>query len=78
MIVVPIIMDVQGKGREHYTLATLTITNDGTGTDTRRNYSVKALSKDMRVMREGRIENWPSKNRHVIDLVAAALDAVRK
>lgn len=78
MIVVPVILDVYGAGKLHRTLCTVHIINDGTGTDSRGNYIVRALSKSMKVMREGKVENWPRKNRHVIDLVAEALKQVTK
>jgi len=78
VIVVPVVLDVQGKGKLHRNLCSVCIINDGTGTATRGNYDVKVMSKDMKLMREGRVENWPRKAKHVIDLVAECLKEIQR
>ncbi len=78
MIVVPVILDVRGGAKEYRTLCTVCIINDGTGTTARGNYRIEVLSKSMKLMRKGRIENWPRSSKHVVDLVAEALKQVAK
>lgn len=76
MIVAPIILHSARTGK-YRTLATVEIANDGTGSQARGNYNVRVRGKNLRVMREGRLENWPRKQKHVTDLVAAALQEVK-
>lgn len=65
-------------------LARMEIVNDETGTNKRRNYDARTLfgrSKEAlnqrRTQRHARIENWPSLNLHVWNLVATALKKMK-
>jgi len=78
MIRVTMDLDALGMGLRVSRLCDVEIINDGTGTLKRGNYRVVVKSKAGRVMREGRVENWPRKAKHPVDLLAAALESVRK
>lgn len=64
-------------------LAKMHITNDGTGTMSKRNYDVAtmrgrdedALSRNT-VQKQARVEDWPSERLHVWNLVQRALSAM--
>lgn len=73
MIRVTMKLDSHGLGLNISTLATVEIINDGTGTATRGNYNVKAMSKTGYVIRTGRIENWAHKSKPPLALLSAAL-----
>ncbi len=73
MIRVSMNLDVHGLGVKVSTLATVEITNDGTGTPTRGNYNVRALSKTGYVIRKARVENWRRKSKPPLALLSAAL-----
>jgi len=51
------------------------IVNDGTGTDTRRNYEVRLYSRGdkPRLVKKVRIEGWPSKAKSAFKLVIEAM-----
>lgn len=80
MIVVPICLD-SAVTLKTTVLGTLVITNDGTGTKSRRNYDVKVYGKNAPIMglrkvkpiRTGKIKNWRSEARPVFELVLEAL-----
>lgn len=79
MIRVTIELDSFGLGTNVTSLGEVIIANDGTGTRTRGNYKVKVYGKTgLKVIREGRLENWPRLAKHPVDLVAAALEQVKK
>jgi hypothetical protein len=65
-----------GIGARKYPLASFTIINDGTGSQTRGNYTVHAFSKNGRVIRSAEIKDWPRLSRPVGDLLAEALKAL--
>lgn len=44
-------------------LVTIEIYNDGTGTKTRGNYEFAIVGKKGRVLKKGRVENWPRKSK---------------
>lgn len=71
-------LDALGLGVRKKTLAYLEIINDGTGTASRGNYDVRVFSRAGRLIRSGRVENWPRNVKHPVDLLAAATDAIRK
>ena len=81
MIVVPFVLASAVDGRVHV-LRTIHIINDGTGTVTRRNYDVKLFGKapggrgEGRLLRTGRVEDWPSESRTPQDLLAEALASI--
>lgn len=75
MLRIPVNLDSFGLGVKVTQLATIEIANIG-GTATRGNYSVKALAKDGRVLREARVTNWPRKSKHVLYLLAEAMIAL--
>lgn len=52
------------------------IGNDGTGTKTKGNYNVKLLDRANNMMKEGRVENYPRKEKHVWYLVYLALKSI--
>jgi hypothetical protein len=60
------------------TLCRVEIANDGTGTDTRRNYKVKLFSRgdQSRLIREVQLQGWPAKARPAWRLVEAAFAAL--
>lgn len=73
MIRVKMELDSFGLGTRISTLVEVTITNDGTGTPVRGNYNVRAISKNGRVIRVARVENWPRKTKPPLALLSAAL-----
>ena len=59
MIEVNVVLNVYGLGDRHE-IARLTIVNDGSGTQSRGNYIVRAYRKNTNyIIREGYVENWP-------------------
>lgn len=66
-------LDFHGLGKKVSTLATVIITNDGTGTPTRGNYDVRAVSAKGRTLRVARVEHWPRKAKPPLALLSAAL-----
>lgn len=77
MIHVPIILDSYGLGTNCRPLGALAIINDGTGTATRGNYTVRQFDRTgKRVVREARLENWPRQAKSPVQLLAAALKAL--
>ena len=75
MIRTTVTLDRLGMGVSCTDLCTIEIANDGKGTPTRGNYVVRVLGKDGRLMRSGTVKNWPRQSKHVVDLLAAALQA---
>ncbi len=73
MIRVSMILDYHGHGTRLSSLAEVTITNDGTGSPSRGNYDVRAIGKNGRVIRKGRIENWAKQTKPPLALLSAAL-----
>lgn len=53
-------------------LGKMTIVNDGTGTSSKGNYNVKVYSrgKSPRVVRSGRVDNWPRNSKSAMHLIA--------
>ncbi len=66
-------LDYHGLGVRVSSLATVEITNDGTGTPTRGNYNIRALSKTGKCINTARIENWRRKGKSPLALLSAAL-----
>jgi len=56
------------------TLCRLEIINDGTGTSTHGNYRLRLYSKGVspRLLKKGRIDNWPRKSKAAWRLIAEA------
>lgn len=73
MIRITVELDCHGLGTQVSTLSVVTIVNDGTGTPSRGNYDVRATSKNGRVVRIGRIENWARDSKPPLALLSAAL-----
>lgn len=77
MIQVPILLDVHGRGNDIRPLGSIVIVNDGTGTPDRGNYDVEQYDKHTkRVVRKGRVENWPRNSKSPVQLLAAAIKAL--
>lgn len=58
-------------------LCRVEIGNDGTGTDSRGNYTVRLYARgNGRLIRTARIENWPRNDRPAWRLIAAAMEAL--
>lgn len=76
MIRVSMDLDVHGLGVVVKTLSKVRITNDGSGTVTRGNYTVCAVSKTGRVIRTARVENWARKSKPPLALLRVALEAL--
>jgi hypothetical protein len=77
MIVVRMELWPHGSEARKRSLGTLTITNDGTGTDVRGNYQVSATTRgDRRLWREGRVEDWPRKRKVAWRLLCTALEVL--
>lgn len=76
MIRIDMNLDVYGLGVKVTSLAQVTIANDGTGTSSRGNYNVVAISKTGRVIRKARVENWARKSKPPLALLRAALEAL--
>ena len=55
-------------------LAMVMVHNDGTGTATRGNYKYEVFGKNDRVLKRGRIENWPRKAKSPIALLERILN----
>ena len=78
MLEIEIKLNSHGRGEHVKTLCTMTIVNDGTGSQSHGNYDITISGENGRVSRKGRIEGWPRKRMHVIDLVHAAIGAAHK
>jgi len=79
MIVVQATLISAADGRRE-SLGYLTISNDGTGNHTRRNYVIELYSrgKKPRVVRKARLENWPSNAKTAMQLAMAAIKEIDK
>lgn len=78
MLEIEIRLNRHGRGKKVKTLCTMTIVNDGTGSQSRGNYDIAISSADGRVFCKGRVENWPRRQHHVIDLVRTAILAAHE
>ncbi len=72
MIRVSIDLDYREFGAKMPQVTIIEITNDGTGTTTRSNYNVRALSRTGKCLNSARIENWRRKT-SPLSLLSAAL-----
>jgi hypothetical protein len=63
------------SGPHNYPLGRITLANDGTGTANRGSYDVTVFSTNGRVIRTGRVENWPRLAKSRMALLLAALKA---
>lgn len=82
MIVIPLQMWQFGFEDRQWSLGTIVIYNDGTGTRHRGNYVCKVYGdkanfRDPRVkpLREGKLQDWPRNSRPIFELVIAGLNA---
>jgi hypothetical protein len=75
VIVIPIELHPFGFAHNKRDLGRIVIVNDGTGSATRGNYSVRVEGKGGRVIRDGLVLNWPRKSKPVFELVIAALES---
>ena len=77
MINIPINLWPYGDDMREKSLGRIVIVNDGTGTVDRGNYYVRIFDGNNRMIREGRVIDWPRKSRPVFELVLAGLQATR-
>lgn len=76
MIIVPMVLLSAITGGKT-SLGSITITNDGTGSPRNGNYDVAQYDKTgKRVVRRGRVEQWPRNDRSPVQLLAAALKSL--
>jgi len=60
-------------------LCRLEVVNDGTGTGSRGNYDVRLYARNNgRLIRSGRVEDWPRNARPAWRLLAAAMTALER
>ncbi len=78
MLEVEIRLNRHGRGEHVETLCTMTIANDGTGGQDIGNYDVIISDPNGRAFRKGRVEDWPRRQYHVIDLVRTAILAAHE
>lgn len=81
MIVIQAVLVPHGdSNKDQQQLCTMTITNDGEGTDSRRNYIVLLYSrgKKPRVIRTCRIEGYLAKQQPAWRLIARAFQELEK
>lgn len=80
MIVVQSVLVPHGDPNNNQQLCTMTITNDGEGTDSRRNYIVRLYSrgKKPRIIRTCKIEGYPAKQQPAWRLIAKAFQELEK
>lgn len=74
MIIVNVNLKSAISSTRDTSLAVVHITNDGTGNQTRRNYTVELFSRgdNPRLIRKRKIENWPAKAKPAWRLIAEA------
>jgi len=75
MITVQMDLNVHGLGKKITQLSRMTITNLGTGTDSRRNYKICFYSKNDRLVKTAVLTGWASKRHSPVKLLQAAINA---
>ena len=77
MLIIQVTLDSAITG-EHKELVKAVISNDGTGSKDKGNYSVHLYDKSGKHYRTGFLKEWPRKRKHVWALIAAGIQEALK
>lgn len=69
MIHVCVILDKHGKGNDCVPLGSLSICNDGTGTEDSGNYDILQVGRNGQVVKKRRLLDWPRKKKSPMQLI---------
>ena len=76
MIEVKISLNSYGRGKEIWELGKIKIINDGTGSDSRGNYTVKFFDRNDSLFKKAEIKNHPRKSESIWKLLKKAMESI--